>query len=86
MITFETMSFAMIILLFVVALFKMINDLRKKPLLLIPNVILGGGMYTILNLFGIPISINILTGALITMLGALGVCLIVILKVIFKIF
>ena len=86
MITFETMSFAMIILFCVVAIFKMINDIRKNVFLILPNLILGGALYIFLNLFGISISLNVLTGTLITLLGASGVCLIVLLKVIFKIF
>ncbi len=86
MISFETMSFAMIMLICLVAFFRIIYDVKSKALVIVSNVVLGGALYILLNMFGISIYLNLCTGALITLLGPSGVCLIILLKVIFKIF
>ncbi len=69
-----------------VALFRTFNDSRKNICSIIINVILGGTLFIILNIMGVKIPLNLITGGIVVFLGVPGVVLIILLKVIFKIF
>ena len=68
------------------ALLRILNDSRKNLCSVILNAMLGGTLFTILNIMGLKIALNFITGGIILLLGVPGVVLILILKGIFRIF
>lgn len=68
------------------ALLRILNDSRKNLCSVIINALLGGTLFAILNIMGISIALNFITGGIILLLGVPGVVLILILKSIFSIF
>lgn len=64
----------------------LISDRSNAFVTIFLNIIFGGALYIILNLCKITIPFNILTASCISILGFPGVVLLVILKLVFRIF
>ena len=57
------------------ALLRILNDSRKNLCSVILNAMLGGTLFTILNIMGLKIALNFITGGIILLLGVPGVVL-----------
>jgi inhibitor of the pro-sigma K processing machinery len=82
----EISSFLITSLVGLIALIRVANDARKSICSIILNIMLGGALFIILNIMGVAITLNLITGGIIAFLGVPGVILLIILKTIFKIF
>ncbi len=63
-----------------ISLIKSISEKKSVILVILINSILGGILYTLLNLIGMSINLNIITASCIGILGFPGMLLIVLLK------
>ncbi len=63
-----------------ISLIKSISEKKNVILVILINSILGGILYTLLNLIGMSINLNIITASCIGILGVPGMLLIVVLK------
>lgn len=86
MLTLEATSFIITLSVGGVALFRVLNDSKKNICSIIINLLLGGALFAIINIMGFSINLNLITGSIITFLGVPGVVLIVLLKLLFRIF
>lgn len=86
MITLEITSFIVTISIAGIALLRILKDSLKNLASVVLNIMFGGTLFALLNIMGFPITLNLITGSIITLLGVPGVALIVILKMIFNIF
>lgn len=66
-----------------ISLIKSLSENKSMTLVVLINIILGGSIYALLNIMGMNINLNIITGACIGILGVPGVFLIVVLKLLF---
>lgn len=82
----EVSSFLITSFVGMVALARIINDARKSLCSIILNIMFGGTLFIILNIIGVDITLNLITGSVVTLLGIPGVILLIVLKTIFKIF
>lgn len=82
----EITSFIVTVSLGGVALIRIFNESRKNICSIIVNILLGGTLFAILNIIGVRIDLNLITGGIIAFLGVPGVGLIILLKSLFKIF
>ena len=81
-----TTTFASYILLGVIGLFavtKIIADKKYAIVTLLLNLVFGGALYIILGFFNVELPFNVISASCITILGAPGVVLLVILKFVF---
>lgn len=81
----EVSSFIVTSIIGAVALIRVMNDARKSICSIILNIMFGGALFVILNIMGVTIALNLVTGGIITFLGVPGVVLLIILKIIFNI-
>lgn len=68
-----------------ISLIKSISEKKSVILVILINSILGGILYTLLNLIGMSINLNIITASCIGILGVPGVLLVVVLKLLLRI-
>ena len=69
-----------------IAVVNVIRQCMKNITSIFLNVLFGGVLFTILNILGMKLALNMITGGIITFLGVPGVGLIIILKALFGIF
>ena len=84
-----TTTFASYVLLGVLGLFavtKIIADKRFAIVTILLNVLFGGALYTILSICNVELPFNAISASCITILGAPGVILLVILRFVFGTF
>ena len=68
-----------------ISLIKSISEKKSIILVILINSILGGILYTLLNLIGMSINLNIITASCIGILGVPGMLLVVVLKLLLRI-
>lgn len=76
----ETISAYVVGLLIVIAAIGIAKKSSKKFSAILINSIFGGAMFVIFNILGMQLPVNILTIAMIGLLGVPGVILIIIMK------
>ena len=77
-----------VIIMILIGMFSVVRtviDIKNNKWMIFTNILFGGSLFTIINLLGFSTTLNILTGTIITLYGAMGVVLIVVLKLIFNI-
>jgi len=86
MIAIEIVSFIITASIGGIAFLRILNESRKNLFSIFINIILGGSLFILLNTIGFSITLNYITGSIITLLGIPGIGLLVILKIILGIF
>ena len=86
MLALEVTSFVVTLSIGGFALFKIFRDSIKNLCSIILNIMIGGALFAMLNIMGVSITLNLISGSIIAFLGVPGVVLLVILKSIFGIF
>lgn len=86
MFALELTSFVVTISVGGIALLRIFNDSRKNLCSIILNIMIGGALFAVLNIMGVSITLNLISGSIIAFLGVPGVILLIILKSIFGIF
>ena len=79
-------SYALMAVFGLVALTKIIADRRLAFVTLLLNLMFGGALYVILNICSLDLPFNAISASCITLLGAPGVVLLLILRFIFGTF
>lgn len=69
-----------------IAVIRAITEARKNFCSIIINIMLGGTLFTILNIMGVEMPLNLITAIIIVLLGVPGVGLILLVKMFFGIF
>ena len=86
MATVQITSFIFTLFVGVLTLIRIFRDSVESLSNIVWNLLFGGALYVMVNILGFPITLNLITGGIITFLGVPGVLLLVILKIIFRIF
>lgn len=68
------------------SILKILSDKGSIFVTLLLNIIFGGFLYAFLNILKVDLPFNFLSASCITILGAPGVILLALLKIIFKVF
>lgn len=83
MLFFNSFTYGALGILGGISLIKSVSENRSVILVILINIIFGGFAYALLNIMGVSINLNIITGACIGALGVPGVALITVLKLLF---
>lgn len=86
MFSVSVLSYTLLGLFGCFSIFKMATNKCNMLVTIMFNVLFGGTLYVVLNLFRVEMPFNYLSASCIAVLGVPGVILLVVLKVIFNVF
>lgn len=78
----ETISAYAVAIFIILVLINLMLKTAKRMSMIIINVILGGALFTMLNILGMKLAVNAITVGIIGLLGVPGVLLVVIMKLV----